>query len=325
MLVDCALYRHGRRVPGHIDPADACAETFDDPDSFVWVGVADPVGEEFERIVEAFDLPPLAVEDAINAHQRPKFEVYGETLFVVVKPVEYVDSEEVVRVGEVQIFVHKRFLVTVRHGAVTALADVRHAAEENPTLLKHGPPAALHAILDRIVDDYDLVVDGVEVDIQQVEEQVFSGEAHMNPAARIFKLEREVLEFQRAVAPLLPAVDRLARGRLAEVVPELSAYFRDVHDHLLRTSNRIDGFRALLSSALQANLTQITVRQNEDMRRISAWVAIAAVPTMFAGIWGMNYEHMPELRWQYGYPLALGVMATACGLLYRRLRRAGWL
>ncbi|WP_354702074.1 Cobalt/magnesium transport protein CorA [Paraconexibacter sp. AEG42_29] len=325
MIVDCALYRHGQRVPGSMDPAAACAETFDDADSFVWVGIADPVGEEFAKIADAFSLPALAVEDAMEAHQRPKFEVYGETLFVVIKPVRYVDSDEVVSVGEVQIFIHKRFLVTVRHGEATALADVRHEAETNPELLKHGPPAALHAILDRVVDDYDLVTEGVEQDIQQVEAQVFSGERHDNPAARIFALEREVLEFQRAVAPLLPAVDRLARGRLAEVVPELSPYFRDVHDHLLRTANRIDGFRALLSSALQANLTQITVRQNEDMRRISAWVAIAAIPTMLAGIYGMNFEHMPELRWQYGYPLALGVMATACGLLYRRLRRAGWL
>jgi magnesium transporter len=325
VIVDCALYRHGRRVPGTMDPAAACAVTFDDADTFVWVGIADPVGEEFARIADAFSLPKLAVEDAIDAHQRPKFEVYGETLFFVIKPVQYVDSEEVVRVDEVQIFVHKRFLVTVRHGAATALADVRHAAEENPELLKYGPPAALHAILDRVVDDYDLVVDGVEQDIQEVESQVFSDDRKENPAARIFKLEREVLEFQRAVAPLAPAVDRLARGRLAEVVPELAEYFRDVHDHLLRTMGRIDGFRALLSSALQANLTQITVQQNEDMRRITAWVAIAAIPTAMAGIYGMNFDHMPELRWQYGYPLVLGVMATACGLLYHRLRRAGWL
>lgn len=324
MIVDCALYRHGRRVPGHMDPASACAVTIEDDDTFVWVGIADPVGEEFAQIAEAFSLPPLAVEDAMEAHQRPKFEVHGETLFVVVKPVQYIDSDEVVRVDEVQIFVHKRFLVTVRHGAATQLADVRHDAEENPELLKHGPPAALHAILDRIVDDYDVVVDGVEQDIQEVETQVFSGD-NFNPAERIFKLEREVLEFQRAVAPLSPAVDRLARGRLAEVVPELSEYFRDVHDHLLRTVNRIEGFRALLSSALQANLTQITVRQNEDMRRISAWVAIAAIPTMIAGIYGMNFDHMPELSWRYGYPLIVGVMATACGLLYRRLRKAGWL
>ncbi|MCW3041228.1 MAG: Mg2 transporter protein CorA family protein [Solirubrobacterales bacterium] len=326
MIVDCGLYRHGQRVPGHHEPAAACALTVEDDDSFVWVGIADPVGEGLTEIAEAFALPKLAVEDAMEAHQRPKFEVYGDVLFVAVKPVRYVDTEEVVRVDEVQIFVHKRYIVTVRHGAATALGEVRRELEAAPELLRHGPVAALHAILDRIVDDYDDVVDGVDQDIQEVEQQVFSGErGGPNPAERIFKLEREVLEFQRAVGPLTPAVDRLARGQLAEAVPEVSEYFRDVHDHLLRTVNRIDGFRALLSSALQANLTQITVRQNEDMRRISAWVAIAAVPTMLAGIYGMNFEHMPELKWRYGYPLVLAVMASVCGFLYARLRRAGWL
>ncbi|MCW2999968.1 MAG: magnesium and cobalt transport protein CorA [Solirubrobacterales bacterium] len=312
-------------MPGQLGPEEACAVTEGVPGAWIWVGIADPQGEEFQAIADAFDLPKLAVEDAINAHQRPKLEAYGDTLFLVLKPVQYIDSDEVVQVAEVQVFIHARFLVTVRHGAATALADVRQRAEADPELLRLGPPAALHAIVDRVVDDYDDVVAGVEQDIQEVESQVFASEPHTNPAARIFKLEREVLEFQRAVAPLSPAVDRLARGRLAQIVPQLSEYFRDVHDHVLRTETKIEGFRALLSSALQANLTQITVRQNEDMRRISAWVAIAAIPTMVAGVYGMNFDHMPELHWRYGYPLVVGAMATACGLLYRRLRRAGWL
>jgi magnesium transporter len=312
-------------MPGQLGPEEACATADAVPGAWIWVGIADPEGEEFQAIADAFDLPKLAVEDAINAHQRPKLEAYGDTLFLVLKPVRYVDTDEVVDVAEVQVFLHERFLVTVRHGAATALGDVRQRAEADPEFLRHGPPAALHAIVDRVVDDYDDVVAGVEQDIQEVESQVFASEPHTNPAARIFRLEREVLEFQRAVAPLSPPVDRLARGRLAQIAPQLSEYFRDVHDHVLRTETKIEGFRALLSSALQANLTQITVRQNEDMRRISAWVAIAAVPTMVAGIYGMNFDHMPELHWQYGYPLVLGVMATVCGLLYRRLRKAGWL
>ncbi len=324
MIVDSAVYREGRRVPGVDTPADACAVTERDTGTFVWVGIADPVGEEFQRVADDFDLPALAVEDAIETHQRPKVEHYGDTMFVVLKPARYVDAEESVQIDEVQIFVHQRFIVTVRHGVATALADVRHAIEADPEALAGGPMAVLHAIMDRVVDDYDLVADGVDEDIQQVEQAVFSADGD-NPAGRIFSLEREVLRFQRAVAPLAPAVDRLARGRTAEVLPELAEYFRDVHDHLLRTESKIEGFRALLSSALQANLTQVTVRQNEDMRRISAWVAIAAVPTMVAGIYGMNFDHMPELHWQYGYPAAMGVTAAACGLLYRRLRRAGWL
>jgi magnesium transporter len=182
----------------------------------------------------------------------------------------------------------------------------------------------LHAVLDQVVDDYEPAVQGLEIDIQQVEEQVFSDDAS-NPAQRIYRLEREVLEMQRAVRPLAAPVDRLARGQFDLISPELRDYFRDVHDHVLRVASRVEGFRDLLGSALQANLTQVTVRQNNDMRRISAWVAILAVPTMIAGIYGMNFEHMPELSWRYGYPAVLVVIVVACGVLYRGFRRAGWL
>lgn len=326
MIVDCGLYRHGQRVPGHHEPAAACALTVEDDDSFVWVGIADPVGEGLTEIAEAFALPKLAVEDAMEAHQRPKFEVYGDVLFVAVKPVRYVDTEEVVRVDEVQIFVHKRYIVTVRHGAATALGEVRRELEAAPELLRHGPVAALHAILDRIVDDYDDVVDGVDQDIQEVEQQVFSGErGGPNPAERIFKLEREVLEFQRAVGPLTPAVDRLARGQLAEAVPEVSEYFRDVHDHLLRISGRLDTIRDTIATAIQVTLSMVTIEENDINKKLAAYAAIFAVFTAFAGIWGMNFEFMPELKWKYGYPTAVGIMFGAGGYLYYRFKKSGWL
>src|SRR5690349_16569264 len=250
-------------------------------------------------------------------------DVYGETLFVVLKTVRYIDHEEVIRGGQIMLFVNPAFIITVRHGDGD-LHPVREAIEKRPDLLRCGPGAILHAVIDRVVDDYEPAVQGLEIDIQQVEEQVFS-DAAVNPAQRIYRLEREVLELQRAVAPLAAPVDRLARGHFDLVSPELRDYFRDVHDHLLRVAGRVETFRDLLGSALQANLTQVTVRQNADMRRISAWVAILAVPTMIAGIYGMNFTHMPELGWRYGYPAVLLVIVTACAVLYRQFRRSGWL
>jgi magnesium transporter len=272
-----------------------------------------------------FDLHELAVEDAVKAHQRPKLEMYGETLFVVLKTVRYDDATEAITTGQIMLFVNPTFIITVRHGEGSDLHPVREQVEKRPDMLRCGPSAILHAIIDRVVDDYEPAVQGVEIDIQQVEEEVFSEDACDNPAARIYNLEREVLEFQRAVTPLAAPVDRLARGHFDLISSELRDYFRDVHDHVLRVSARIEGFRDLLGTALQANLTQVAVRQNADMRRISAWVAILAVPTMVAGVYGMNFEHMPELSWTYGYPAVVVLTVLACVLLHRRFRRAGWL
>jgi magnesium transporter len=243
----------------------------------------------------------------------------------VLKTVRYIDSEEVIRSGEIMLFVNPAFVITVRHGEGSDLHPVREAIEKRPDLLRCGPGAVLHAVIDRVVDEYEPAANGLEIDIQEVEEQVFSEDPGTNPAQRIYRLEREVLEMQRAVRPLAAPVDRLARGHFDLVSPEMRDYFRDVHDHLLRVASRVEGFRDLLGSALQANLTQVTVRQNADMRRISAWVAILAVPTMIAGIYGMNFSHMPELGWRYGYPAVLVLILVACALLYRGFRRAGWL
>jgi magnesium transporter len=322
MIVNCAVYEGGRRRDGDLALEEAGAAAQGD-DAFVWLGVHEPSAEEFEAIAREFNLHELAVEDAVNAHQRPKVELYGDTLLVVVKTARYVDSEEVIEVGELLLFVHPSFIVTVRHGE-GELSAVRARIERRPDLLRHGVGMVLYAILDHVVDGYEDAAQGIDVDIQQVERQVFSADG-ANPVERIYKLEREVLDFNTAVAPLSGAVDEIARGHFEVVPDELHEYFRDVHDHLRRVSGRIAGFRELLGSALHANLTQVSVRQNEDMRKISAWVAIIAVPTMVAGIYGMNFDHMPELHWRFGYPAVLVLIGAICLLLYRRFRRAGWL
>jgi magnesium transporter len=323
VIVDCAIYEDGRRRDGSVDLHDAyraCRRG----GNFAWIGMYEPTEQEFESLRREFDLHPLAVEDAVHAHERPKLEVFDGMVFIVLKTVRYVDSEEVLELGEILIFLGEDYILTVRHGKASALKPVREALESDPELLKHGPGAVLHAIVDRVVDDYAPALDGLREDIEQVENEVFSQD-RTNPAERIYRLKREVLEFNHAAAPLVDPIDRLARGHYELVHPEVRAYFRDVNDHLIRVHEQVEGYRDLLTSILQANLAQVTVRQNDDVRRISAIVAILAVPTLLAGIYGMNFEHMPELGWTFGYPLVLAVMLTICTLLYRFFRRAGWL
>jgi magnesium transporter len=323
MILDCAVYRDGQRREGDLALAEAGSACRSD-DAFVWIGVYEPGEEEFDAVAREFDLHELAVEDAVDAHQRPKLEQYGETLFMVLKTVRYVEADETIEGGEILLFVDRDFVVTVRHGQASALGEVRRRCDARRDLLEHGPGAVLYAIVDRVVDDYEPVVHALEADIAEVERAVFAPD-RTNPAERIYALERQVLEFHRAVAPLGHAVDRLAHSEHELIDPELRAYFRDVHDHLLRIAGRVAGFRELLASILQANLTQVTVRQNADMRKISAWVAILAVPTSVAGIYGMNFEHMPELRWTYGYPAVLLAIAAVCAYLHWRFKRSGWL
>ncbi len=322
MIVNCAVYESGHRRDGELALDDAGKAAQGD-DAFVWLGVFEPSAEEFKAIESEFGLHELAVEDAVHARQRPKVEVYGDTLLVVVKTARYVDSEEVIEAGELLLFVNPSFLITVRHGA-GELSAVRTKIERRPDLLQHGVGMVLYGILDHVVDGYEDAAQGVDIDIQQVERQVFSTDG-TNPVARIYKLEREVLDFHTAVAPLSGAVNEIVRGHFEVVPDELREYFRDVHDHLRRVETRIAGFRDLLGSALHANLTQVSVRQNEDMRKISAWVAILAVPTMVAGLYGMNFDHMPELRWRFGYPLVLAIILVICAVLYRRFKRSGWM
>jgi magnesium transporter len=321
MIVDCAAYEGGRRRQGEL-PMERASEAAREAGAFVWLGVVEPSEEEFGAVASEFGLHELAVEDAVRAHQRPKVEEYGETIHVVVKTARYVDPKEVIELGELSIFVAPNFVITVRHGQ-SDLAPVRERLEERPDLLEKGPGAVLYAILDQVVDSYIEAAHGFDQDVREVELQVF-GEGQ-NPTERIYKLEREVLEFQAATAPLAEALEELCSNNYPVVPATLHEYFRDVEDHLARVSTRIENFRQLLDSALEANLTQVSMRQNEDMRKISAWVAIAVVPTMIAGIYGMNFEHMPELEWQLGYPAVLVLIVSACLFLYWRFKRAGWL
>ncbi len=323
MIVDCAVYEQGQRRDGKL-PLDQAYQASRGDGAFVWIGLYEPSEEEFDSVQREFDLHELAVEDAIHAHQRPKLEIYGETVFVVLRTARYVDSEEVVEFGEIQLFLGEDFVITVRHGEATDLHGVRIDVDQRPELLERGPGAVLHAIIDRVVDDYAPAIAGLEQDIDEVEAEVFSPE-RSNPAERIYKLKREVAEFHRAAAPLVEPVEGLAQGRHDLIHPEVQTYFRDVNDHLKRAEDQLASFRELLASVLQANLTQVTVQQNNDVRKISAIVAILAVPTAIAGIYGMNFKYMPELDSRWGYPMILAAMATICLVLFRYFRRIGWL
>jgi magnesium transporter len=323
MIVDCAIYEEGRRRDGKVDLAHAY-DVRHQPGKFVWIGLYEPTEEEFASLQREFDLHPLAVEDAIHAHQRPKLEVYDDMIFLVLKTARYVDPKEVIQLGEVLVFLGNDYVITVRHGEASSLTPVREALEADPAHLGLGPGAVLHAILDRVVDDYQPAIEGLETDIEEVEEQLFTDQ-RTNPTERIYRLQREVLQFRKASAPLVEPIAKLAAGHYAQIHPEIHDYFRDVNDHLIRARDQLDAMRDLLSGSLQANLAQVGVRQNEDLRRISAWVAIIAVPTAIAGIYGMNFEEMPELKWELGYPGALLLMLVICFTLYRYFKRVGWL
>ncbi len=326
MIVDCALYTRGKRHPDQLHIDDALESCRASDDTFVWIGLHEPTQEEFDAVTSEFELHPLAVEDAIKAHQRSKLERYGDCLFLVFKTARYDDDAEAIEFSEIQLFAGDRFVITVRHGQASALAPVRQELEAEPDRLALGPIAVVHAILDRVVDDYQPVLDGLDHDIVEIEAEVFSPD-RTNPAERIYKLRRQVLDMYRNVEPLIEPLERLQTGKhpfgAAEI--ELGPYFRDIHDHLRREVARIEIQRDLLSEVLNVNLTHVSVQQNNDMRTISGWVAIAAVPTMLAGLWGMNFVHMPELDQWWGYPAALTIIATSAYLLYRYLRAQKWI
>ena len=324
MIVDCAVYSKGKRQPGDLDLHDALEAAQAGPDNFVWIGLHEPTQEEFTDVMEEFGLHPLAVEDAVHAHQRPKLELYGDHLFLVAKTARYDDPSESVEFAEVLIFAGDRFVITVRHGRASPLARVRHDIDTDVEHCKLGPLAVVHAILDRIVDDYMPVLDGIDNDIEEAEDQVFATERN-NPAERIYKLKRQVLFLYRSIEALLEALVSLRQGKHPFQGQDLEHYFRDVEDHVRKELTRADGQREMLSDALNVNLAQLSVRQNEDMRTISGWAAVAAVPTMLAGIWGMNFVHMPELDEWWGYPVALGLIVVSAMTLLYVLRRKGWL
>ncbi|MFF7177088.1 magnesium/cobalt transporter CorA [Streptomyces sp. NPDC008121] len=330
-VVNCVLYEDGARQKGACAAPEAVRRVRSSGDGFVWIGLHEPSVEELAGLAELFGLHPLAVEDAVHAHQRPKLERYDDTLFAVFKTVRYVEHEEltatseVVDTGELMVFAGADFVITVRHGRHGSLGPLREALEADPEQLAKGPAAVLYAIADHVVDDYLAVADAVQDDIDAVETAVFSEQASRGDAGRVYQLKRELLELKRAVTPLDRPLQMLAARPLPLVGPDIQPYFRDVADHLSRITEQITSFDALLDSILQAHLAQVTVAQNEDMRKITAWAAIIAVPTMVCGVYGMNFDHMPELRWTYGYPLVVGAMAVACFLLHRSFRRNGWL
>ncbi|GAB6987431.1 magnesium/cobalt transporter CorA [Nocardioides pyridinolyticus] len=323
MIVDCALYRDGQRteVGGHWRELRARADRDGD---FVWIGLHDPSEEEISEVADVFGLHPLAVEDAVQAHQRPKLERFGDLLFLVLKTLWYVDEHDAVETGEIAMFVGDDFVVTVRHGQGNELHSARAELESSRKVMAHGPGGVLYAVIDRIVDEYLDVVDDLVVDVDEIETSVFSAE-RTNDSSRIYVLKRELAEVRRAVLPLRDPVARLAAGDVSAVPEKAAPFFRDVSDHLARAAETVDSLDALLSTAFDAHLAQISVQQNDDMRKISAGAALIVVPTLIAGIYGMNFAHMPELGWTYGYPFALLLMGAAAGGLWVLFKKSGWL
>ncbi|MER5184943.1 magnesium and cobalt transport protein CorA [Streptomyces sp. NPDC002896] len=337
-IVQAVLYRDGVRVSAPATLAETFHELRKQQDGMAWIGLARPTEAELLSLAAEFDLHPLAVEDAMEAHQRPKLERYGETLFVVLRAARYLDAPEEVDFGELHVFVGPDFVITVRHGAAPDLSAVRRRMEETPELLKLGPEAVLYAILDAVVDGYVPVVAGVQNDIDEIETEVFRGDPEVS--RRIYELSREMVEFQRATRPLVNMLHGLMAGFTKYGTDEeLQRYLRDVADHVTHTSERVDGFRQALADILTVNATLVTQQQNAEMRalaeagfeqneeikKISSWAAILFAPTLVGTIYGMNFDVMPELNWTFGYPFAIGLMAVVCVSLYFIFKRRDWL
>ena len=326
MIVDSALYRQGVRVPVDCRPEDLhdIRSQVTEEGDFVWVGLHEPTEAELEDVAIAFGLHPLAVEDAVHAHQRPKLERYEDSLFLILKTLWYVDEDDAVETGEINVFVGADFVVTVRHGEGASLANARHLLEGREQVLAHGPSAVVYAVCDQVVDAYEEIIEELQEDVDEVEASVFSDE-RTNDSARIYVLKRELAEARRAVMPLREPINRFTTGVVTGIDPEAGPYFRDVGDHLARVSESIDNLDQLLSAAFEAHMAQISIRQNDDMRRISAVVGLIAAPTLVGSIYGMNFRHMPELDWLWGYPMALLLMLVSSLTVFILSKRAGWL
>jgi magnesium transporter len=326
VIVDSALYRKGQRIEVDCFPHEfdkLRAEATEDGD-FVWVGLYKPSAGELDDVAEAFGLHPLAVEDALKAHQRPKLEHYDDSLFLTLKSLWYVDEEDAVETGEINLFAGRDCVITVRHGRGSELHSARSRLEAQESVLTHGPSAVIYAVCDSVVDGHTDVVHELEVDVDEIESSVFST-ARTDDSNRIYVLKREISEVRRAVLPLREPMRKLAEGLVPGVEREAGPFFRDVLDHLNQAAEIVDSLDALLSTAFDAHLARITVQQNDDMRKISAGVALAAAPTLIAGVYGMNFVHMPELTWTFGYPLAVALMFGISGLLWVFFKKSGWL
>jgi magnesium transporter len=323
MILDSALYQDGRR--NHQDASISELISFARREGgFIWVGVSEPSPAEFEKLAADFEFHPLAIEDAVMAKQRAKLEMYEGMTFVVLRTTFYEDRASQVTTGEILAFIGEHYIVVVRHGEGSPLTGVRNRLEQQPHLLAHGPYAVLHAIVDSVIDSYIAITGELEKDVIEVEQSVFSDRTAYN-SEKIYFLKRELLEFSHAIHPLLVPLQRLAVD-FNDIVPDdLAPFFRDTLDHLHSAIDIADGLDNLLTSALSADLAHVQVQQNEDMRKITSWVALASTPTMVAGIYGMNFDQMPELRWSFGYPLVLSVMVAVTSFLYYKFKKAHWL
>jgi magnesium transporter len=321
-VIACAAYADGRRV-ADLPIADV-SETLAHTDQFVWIGLYEPREDVLRQVQEEFGLHDLAVEDALSAHQRPKLEQYEGSLFVVLRTAQ-LGADGHLEFGETHVFVGERFVISVRHGSLKSHIALRARCEAAPDLLKKGPGFVLYALMDFIVDQYFPIVEAMEEQLEQLEEEIFGARMTRSTTNRIYELKRDLLALKRAVSPVVDMCNRLMRFDVTLVPDDTRPYFRDVYDHALRMNEMIDNLRELLAAALEANLSLISVSQNEDVKRLAAWAAIIAVPTMIAGVYGMNFEVMPELHWAYGYYVTMAVMFGACLVLYAGFKRSGWL
>jgi len=327
-VIGCAVYADGKRQED-VAPEDALQMAID-RSGFVWLGLYEPTPEEFDAIAARYALHPLAVEDAVYAHQRPKLERYDDAIFMVLKTATYVEHEEltatsdVVDTGEVMVFVGPHYVITVRHGRHGGLAELRHRLEDQQDLLCLGPSAVLYSVADLVVDTFVEVASAMNADVDELEASVFSPNRR-DDIGRLYQLKRELMSLRRAVAPLEVPLQKLAEREIDGIPDAMRSYFRDVLDHSIRVRDQVGALDELLTSILQASLAITSLADNEDNRKISAWAAMIAVPTLFTGLYGMNFDVMPELHWRFGYPLVVLVILTVCALLYRGFKRNGWL
>ncbi|MFN3400396.1 MAG: magnesium and cobalt transport protein CorA [Ferrovibrio sp.] len=320
-VVACAAYGGGSRL-GEV-PFESCGTNVPAEADFVWIGLHEPEPAALKLLQQQFGLHPLAIEDAERAHQRPKLDIYGDSIFVVLRTVRLVDGAP--EYGETHVFVGKGYVISVRHGASSSYAEVRNRLENRPEMLRHGESAALHAIIDFVTDNFFPVVDDIQNELAQIETQVLDETLDRKTIERLYHLRRQLLGMRGTVLPLLEVSNRLSRLDLPMMAPELRPYFSDVNDHVQRVAEAITDLRDATAAAFEADILLANARQNDVVRQLAAWAAILAVPTAIAGVYGMNFEHMPELRWIYGYPVVLAGIAAACGFLYWRFRRSGWL
>ena len=324
MLINCVVYRDGKRVAEI--PKEQISEYLKQPDTFVWVAIKEPGPAELDEMEKEFGLHPLAVEDARHGHQRPKIEEYGDQIFCVLRTMEMRGDE--LHCGEVDIFVGRNFVLSVRQDTEPGFAAVRERAESEPELLRKGSGFVFYALMDNIVDRYFPIVDRLEVELEQIEERIFEGEPGDAARANIkalYQLRHKGMTVRHAVEPLIEAIHKLYGGRVPPPCASIQEFFRDVYDHLLRVSTQLDGLRDMVTTAMNVNISMISLAENAVTKRLAAYGALLAVPTMLVGIWGMNFKHMPELEWTYGYPLSLAIMVIVDALLWRRFRRIGWL